>query len=78
MPSAGKLATPTLIVTSERDGLKPQGVALYTRLMAAGVAAKTVDIPKMGHLAGFWAVGHANADGALSEAVKFILAASAN
>jgi acetyl esterase len=67
---------PTLVVTSERDGLKPQGVALYNRLTAAGVAAKTVDVPQMGHLAGFWAEGHANADVALAEAVKFILAES--
>jgi acetyl esterase len=68
---------PTLVITSEHDGLKPQGVALYTKLVSAGVAAKTVDIPQMGHLAGFWAVGHANADMAVAEAVKFILAQSA-
>lgn len=67
---------PTLIITSEHDGLKPQGVALYAKLLSSGVAAKTVDIPQMGHLAGFWAVGHANADMAVAEAVKFILAVS--
>jgi acetyl esterase len=69
---------PTLIVTSERDGLKPQGVALYTSLTAAGVHAQMVDVPKMGHLAGYWAEGHANADLAIAEAVKFILAESPN
>jgi acetyl esterase len=65
---------PTLVITSEHDGLRPQGLALFAKLVSAGVAAKTVDIPQMGHLAGFWAVGHANADLAVAETVKFILA----
>ncbi len=67
---------PTLVITSEYDYLKQQGLAIYTKLKAAGVKVKTVDIPKMGHLAGFWAVGHPNADAALAETVQFILAES--
>jgi acetyl esterase len=64
---------PTLVITSELDYLKQQGVAIYAKLKAAGVKAKTVDIPKMGHLAGYWAEGHPNADVALVETVQFIL-----
>ena len=63
----------TLIITSEKDILKPQGVAFFDKLLANGVKAKTVDIPNMGHLAGYWAAGHTKANQAISETVNFIL-----
>ena len=64
---------PTLVITCEKDGLKPQGLAIYNKLSAQGVRATTVDIPQQGHLASFWAMGHPNADKAIEETVRFIL-----
>jgi acetyl esterase/lipase len=65
---------PTLVVTSERDGLKTQGVPFYDKMVAAGVKAQLFEVPQAGHLAGFWAEGHAKAEPAVDQAVKFILA----
>jgi acetyl esterase len=64
---------PTLIITSEKDPLKPQGVAFYNKLVADGIKVKTIDIPNAGHLAGYWAAGHEKANQAINETVGFIL-----
>ncbi len=67
---------PALIITSEKDDLKPQGIALFNKLSEQGVITKTVDIPQQGHLGPLWAAGHSYADKAIDETVKFILAES--
>ena len=63
---------PTLIITSEKDPLRSQGVDFFKKLSAAGVNAKTVDMPGLGHLGGFWAAGHPKADSAIAETVNFL------
>ena len=64
----------TLIITSEKDILKPQGISFYNKLIANGVNARSVDIPGKGHLAGYWAAEHEKANEAITETVKFIVA----
>jgi acetyl esterase/lipase len=67
---------PALIVTSEHDVLKPQGTALFDKLKLQGVKVKTVDIKNKGHLGGYWAAAHPNAEEAITETVNFILKGS--
>ncbi|MCG2613876.1 alpha/beta hydrolase [Terrimonas sp. NA20] len=64
---------PTLIVTSEKDVLKPHGDQLYEKLTQAKVTVKRVDLAGKDHLGGYWAAGHAEAEEAINETVRFIL-----
>lgn len=64
----------TLIITCEKDILKPHGNDLYTKLQQAHVLSKLIDIPNHGHLGGYWAAAHPDAQQAIDETVKFILA----
>ena len=63
----------TLVITSEEDILKPQGVSFFKKLVANGVKSKSIDVPNIGHLAGYWAGGNAKANEAITETVNFIL-----
>jgi len=65
-------APPTLIVTSEKDILKSQGVAWYGKLQKAGVMVSMIDIPGEDHLGGLWSAGHPKAKQAIDETIKFI------
>ena len=65
---------PSLIIVSEKDELKPHGVALYDKLKAAGVKAKLVELPAEDHLGGLWAGNSPRAKKALDETVAFISA----
>ena len=65
---------PTLIITCEIDILKPHGLALNQKLQEARIPTTLIDIPKEYHLGGYWAAAHPNAQQAINETVKFILA----
>ena len=65
---------PTLIVTSEKDMLKPNGTELYEKLQQAHVSSKLVDIPNKDHLSEYWAAAHPYAQPAIDETVNFIMA----
>lgn len=62
----------TLIITSEEDELKPQGVALYNKLKAAGRPVEMLDLEKLDHLGGLWAGNHPLAKNALDRTLQFI------
>ncbi|MET0461794.1 MAG: alpha/beta hydrolase [Chitinophagaceae bacterium] len=64
---------PTLIVTSQKDILKPQGDQLNEKLKQAKITVKLVDLAGKDHLGGYWAAGHAEADEAINETVRFVL-----
>lgn len=64
---------PTLIITSEKDFLKPQGQDFFTKLKNDNVNAKLIDIPNEDHLGGYWASAHPAAKLAIEETIKFIL-----
>lgn len=63
---------PTLIITCEKDILKPQGEAWFTKLQKANVVAKIVDIPNADHLGGLWAACHPEAKQAIDATIQFI------
>lgn len=63
---------PSLIITSEKDDLKPQGIEFYNKLLQAGVKTEWVDLPAQDHLGGLWATNHPEARKAVDEAVRFI------
>jgi acetyl esterase len=63
---------PTLIITSEKDVLKPHGDQLKQKLEQAKVFVKLVDIAGKDHLGGYWAAAHADAEQAIKESVSFI------
>ncbi len=64
---------PTLIITCEKDILKPHGVAWHDKLQHANVSVKLVDIKNEDHLGGLWAACHPKAKQAIDEVIKFIL-----
>ena len=65
---------PTLIVTCEKDILKPHGTELYEKLQQAHVFSKLVDIHNKDHLGEYWAAAHPEAQQAIDETVNFIMA----
>ena len=64
---------PTLIITCEKDVLKPHGVAWYNKLQQANVSVKLVDIKNEDHFGGLWAACHPKANQAIVEVIAFIL-----
>ncbi len=62
----------TLIVTCEKDELKPHGVALYDKLKQAGKEVELMEIPNEDHLGPFWGANHPLAKRAVDKAVLFI------
>jgi acetyl esterase len=63
---------PALIITCEKDELKPHGEQLYAKLEAAKVPVQIKEIPNMGHLAGYWSAAHADAQSAIDATVNFL------
>lgn len=63
---------PTLIITCEKDELKPHGVEWYNKLKKANVTAILIDIPNKDHLGVLWAACHPDAKQAIDETIKFI------
>ncbi len=61
---------PTLVIVSEKDGLKPEGVAFHKRMQESGQPSVLFEVPGVGHLAGMWATGYEVAQPALDMAVK--------
>ena len=62
----------TLIITCEKDELKPHGVALYKKLSDAGAKVELMDIPNEDHLGGLWAANHPEAKMAIDRAILFL------
>ncbi len=61
---------PTLVIVSENDGLKPEGIAFYERMQESNQPSSLFEVPGAGHLAGMWATGYEVAQPALDAAVK--------
>jgi acetyl esterase len=62
----------TLIITCEKDELKPHGTALYEKLKSSGKEVEYMDIEKEDHLGGMWAANHPNAKKAVDRTIAFI------
>lgn len=62
----------TLIITSEKDELKPHGTALFDKLKAAGRNVEFLDLVNEDHLGGTWAANHPVVKTALERVVQFI------
>ncbi len=62
----------TLVITCEKDMLKPQGIAWYEKLKKANVEAKLVDVPNEDHLGGLWSAAHPKAQVVMDAVVDFI------
>jgi acetyl esterase len=62
----------TLIITCEKDELKPHGIALYKKLSDGGNKVEFLDIPNEDHLGGLWAANHPKAKMAIERAIIFI------
>lgn len=62
----------TLIITCEKDELKPHGTALYDKLKSEGKEVEFLDIVNEDHLGGAWAGNHPIAKKAVDRAILFI------
>lgn len=63
----------TLLITCEKDILRPQELEWRDKLKQAGVAVEWVDLPNKDHLGGYWAAAHPDVRYALDAVVRFIL-----
>lgn len=63
---------PSLIVTSEKDVLRPHGNMLSDKLKGAGVPSQLIDLPGAGHLAGDWLSASPKAQPAVNATVDFL------
>ncbi|WP_460976558.1 alpha/beta hydrolase [Spirosoma knui] len=68
---------PSLIITSEKDVLKPHGQQLADKLKAAGVPTQQLDLPDTDHLAWYWGSSHPKAQPAMEAVVSFLNDANA-
>lgn len=68
---------PSLIITSEKDALKPHGLILAEKLKEANVPAQLVDLPGLDHLGHTWLNVHPTAKPAVEAVVSFINSANA-
>jgi acetyl esterase len=68
---------PTLIITSEKDVLKPHGTRLAEKLKGAGVPTQLIDLPGVDHLIEFGAAGPKDLP-AIEATVNFLNAANAS
>jgi acetyl esterase len=62
----------TLIITCEKDELKPQGIALYEKLRNSNNQVEVLDIVNEDHLGGLWAANHSKAKMAVERTIIFI------
>jgi acetyl esterase len=62
----------TLIITCEKDELKPQGIALYEKLRNSGNKVEFLDIANEDHLGGLWAANHPKAKTAIDRTIMFV------
>lgn len=62
----------SLVVTCEKDELKPHGLMLEEKLKSAAVKVKLVELPGEGHLGGLWSAAHPRAQQAIDAVVDFI------
>ena len=63
---------PSLIITSETDGLRPHGNLLADKLKGAGVATQLIDLPGIGHLAHDWLSASPKAQPAIDATITFL------
>lgn len=63
---------PSLIIVSEKDILKPQGITLADKLKEVGVEVQVIDLPGVDHLGHTWLNGHPIAQPAIDATVSFI------
>ena len=68
---------PSLIITSEKDGIRQHGILLTGKLKAAGIAVQSVDLPGVGHLAGDWLSASSKAQPAVDAVVNYLNQANA-
>lgn len=68
---------PSLIITSEKDVLKPHGILLADKLKGVGVSTQLLDLPGVGHLAGDWLSASPKAQPAIDATVDFLNTATA-
>jgi acetyl esterase len=62
----------TLIITSQKDELKPHGDALFAKLKAAQKPVEILDLENQDHLGGYWAAAHPDAKKALVKVIDYI------
>lgn len=62
----------SLIIVCEKDEIKQHGLALAEKLKAANVSTQVVDLPGLGHLAGYWGAANPVAKPAVDATVSFI------
>ena len=67
----------SLVIVCEKDEIRQHGLILAEKLKAANVATQLVDLPGLGHLAGYWGAANPLAKPAIDAAVTFIKAANA-
>lgn len=67
---------PSLIITSEKDVLRPHGLLLADKLKAAGVPVQLVDLPGVSHLAHQWGAVQPAAQPAVDATVDFLQVAN--
>ncbi|SFC13820.1 alpha/beta hydrolase [Spirosoma endophyticum] len=68
---------PSLIIVCEKDEIKQHGLVLAEKLKAASVSTQVVDLPGLGHLAGYWGAANPLAKPAVDAAVTYINSANA-
>ncbi len=62
----------TLIITSQKDELKPHGDVLFKKLKNAKKPVEILDLKNQDHLGGIWAAAHPEADTAIKKVIAFI------
>ncbi|RYZ88355.1 MAG: alpha/beta hydrolase [Proteobacteria bacterium] len=63
---------PTMIITCEKDELKPHGDSLASKLKLSGISTRLINLPGEDHLGGLWAAGHERANPAITATLLFI------
>jgi acetyl esterase len=63
---------PTLLITSEKDELRSQGLEWRTKLAAAKIKTTWVDLHQQDHLGGLWAMAHPEARKAINATIAFV------
>lgn len=62
----------SLIIVCEKDEIKQHGLALAEKLKTANVSTQIIDLPGLGHLAGYWGAANSVAKPAVDATVGFI------
>ncbi|CAN5397938.1 hypothetical protein BH09BAC4_BH09BAC4_29510 [soil metagenome] len=68
---------PSLIIVCEKDEIRQHGLTLAEKLKAANVSTQLIDLPGLGHLAGYWGAANPMATPAVDATVTYINSANA-